>query len=287
MIEWQKRGLPHSHSFFWLDGAWDDPAHIDRFVSAEIPSAFNEPALYETVTKHMIHYPCGPQNNNPGAPCCLDDDGRLRRCSKGFPKPYNSETTVTSGRYAQYRRRDGPKVEFLINGKPKQVGNEWVVPFSPYLSVTYDAHINVEVCASLNSLKYLHKYMHKGSDRATIEFNMGMDEITEYISGRWWGAMECAWTILGYPKMGHYPSVLQLVVHMPGEQQVTWDESEDPDKVLRNIENQKSQLQAFFEHNREHPDERLLYQEMPKYYTWNRTYVLRALPCNCSFGFVD
>ncbi|KAL1971972.1 hypothetical protein VTN31DRAFT_2060 [Thermomyces dupontii] len=200
VIEWQKRGLPHSHTLFWLEGPWDDPAHIDQFVSAEIPSAFNEPTL---------------------APYSLDNDGRPRPCSRGFPKPFNSETTITPGQYAQYRRRDGSKVELVINGEVKSVENEWVVPFSPYLRSTYNTHISVEVCASINSLKYLHKYMHKGSDRATIEFNMGIDEITEYISGRWW----VPWKVLGpslvSPKWATTRRSLLLVVHMPNEQPVT------------------------------------------------------------------
>ena len=46
--------------------------------------------------------------------------------------------------------------------------NSWVVPYNRDLCVKYDTHINVERCAQKNVIKYLHKYMHKGPDRATF-----------------------------------------------------------------------------------------------------------------------
>ena len=32
----------------------------------------------------------------------------------------------------------------------------------------YDAHINVEICANVKACKYIFKYVHKGSDRASL-----------------------------------------------------------------------------------------------------------------------
>lgn len=47
----------------------------------------------------------------------------------------------------------------------------------------------VEVCASLKAVKYIHK----GSDRVTIKFNAGLNEIREYLSGRYRRYVGCAW----------------------------------------------------------------------------------------------
>jgi len=50
-----------------------------------------------------------------------------------------------------------------------RVGNEFVVAYNPYLLAKYDAHINVEVCSTVKSVKYLYKYVFKGHDMATVE----------------------------------------------------------------------------------------------------------------------
>lgn len=42
------------------------------------------------------------------------------------------------------------------------------MPYNPYLSMRYNAHINVEMCASIASIKYLYKYVYKGGDRAVV-----------------------------------------------------------------------------------------------------------------------
>ena len=41
--------------------------------------------------------------------------------------------------------------------KGRVLDNRWVVPYSPYLLLKYGSHINVEVCVSVESVKYLYK----------------------------------------------------------------------------------------------------------------------------------
>ena len=54
-------------------------------------------------------------------------------------------------------------------GETVDLDNRWIVPYNPYLSRKYRAHINVEVCASVRAVKYIHKYIYKGNDRTTVE----------------------------------------------------------------------------------------------------------------------
>jgi hypothetical protein len=61
----------------------------------------------------------------------------------------------------------------------------WVVPYNPYLSLKCEAYINVEVCATVQSVKEFHKYISKCSDRAIVELsadNNEVDEIKQYPS---------------------------------------------------------------------------------------------------------
>ena len=41
-------------------------------------------------------------------------------------------------------------------------------PLQPFLSKKYNAHINVEICSSTQSCKYLYKYVYKGPDMASV-----------------------------------------------------------------------------------------------------------------------
>lgn len=62
-IEFQKRGLPHSHILLWLikDSAIH-PNLIDSVVSAEIPDKDLDPELFDIVVTNMIYGPFGDLN---------------------------------------------------------------------------------------------------------------------------------------------------------------------------------------------------------------------------------
>ena len=40
--------------------------------------------------------------------------------------------------------------------------------YSLYLSIKYDAHINVEIYVNVKTCKYIFKYVHKSSDRVSL-----------------------------------------------------------------------------------------------------------------------
>ena len=55
----------------------------------------------------------------------------------------------------------------------RKIDNSWIVPYSPYLLLRYNCHINVEICASTKATKYLYKYLNKGGDRAMMRIDDG------------------------------------------------------------------------------------------------------------------
>ncbi|KAF8771706.1 hypothetical protein HNY73_019086 [Argiope bruennichi] len=179
-IEWQKRGLPHAHILIWLQDKIRSE-EIDQIISAEIPDPSIDQKLFNIVTKHMIHGPCGAFNMT--SPCM--ENGK---CKKNFPKPYTNDTITDIDGYPMYRRRNtdngGHTFTMRLPNFTNQVefDNQWVVPYSPLLSKTYEAHINVELCSSVKSIKYICKYVNKGSDLAIFEVqNINKnDEITRY-----------------------------------------------------------------------------------------------------------
>lgn len=158
-IEWQKRGLPHVHILIWC-ATKILPIQIDKIISAELPDPKQDPVLFEIVKKHMIHGPCG--SINPKSPCMKDGF-----CTAKYPRSLISETQTGKDGYPQYRRRKpeegGFQTMIRMSNKELYVDNRWIVPYSPILSKTFKAHINVEFCSSVKSIKYICKYVYKGT----------------------------------------------------------------------------------------------------------------------------
>ena len=42
------------------------------------------------------------------------------------------------------------------------------MPYNPYLYRKYTAHINIKIYISVKAIKYINKYIYKGSDWATV-----------------------------------------------------------------------------------------------------------------------
>lgn len=263
-VEWQKRGLPHAHILIWMKEKIR-PDLIDDFISAEIPDPTIDPELHDIVTKNMIHGPCGIIN--PRSPCM--DEGK---CTKKYPRQLLQETITGIDGYPLYRRRsvhDGGQIITLNmqNGVIVDVDNRWVVPYCPLLSKTYKAHINVEFCNSVKSIKYICKYVTKGSDMAMFTVRNENDEITNYQMARYISSNEAVWRIFGFPIHERHPSVVHLAVHLENGQRVYF--------TAANIQQRATSpppttLTAFFELcNSDMFAQTLLYAEVPAYYTWN------------------
>ena len=90
------------------------------------------------------------------------------------------------------------------------------------------------------------------------------NEITDYLSGRYISTSEAVWRFLSYPLRSgnprvdfifffcHHndPSVLRLIVHLPGEHTVVFDEREDLEDIVDRAE--QTMLTAWLKYNAEH-----------------------------------
>ncbi|GAU49645.1 hypothetical protein TSUD_407820 [Trifolium subterraneum] len=142
----------------------------------------------------------------------------------------------------------------------------------PHLHVAYDCHINVEVCSSIKSIKYLYKYVYKGPDRVAMEVHGGstLDEVQQYVDARWICAPEAFWKIFRFTLYRLYPSVERLQIHLPNRHQVRYYDHQRIVDVLNDERNSKTMLTQFFALNRRDPHSRnYLYREIPEHYWWN------------------
>ncbi|KAG3063277.1 hypothetical protein PI125_g24378 [Phytophthora idaei] len=219
-------------------------------VSAELPDKEKNPQLYETVTKCMIHGPCGAAY--PNAVCMKDG-----KCTKGFPKPLSVVTKGNVAGYPVYRRRRRAAGVVLINGKEydNETINQWVVPYNPYLSQKYDCHINVEVCTAITAVKYLYKYVYTGSDKAVItveavrgegnQTQIEPNEILRFLNARYISPVEACMRLLDYSVQGKTHVITQLTIHLENEQKVTFRSSDDLAVVV--TRGKHTMLTRFFE----------------------------------------
>ncbi|CAF1544942.1 unnamed protein product [Adineta ricciae] len=274
-IEWQKRGLPDAHILIWLKEKIK-PDQIDSVISAELPDPEQDPRLFEIIVKTMIHGPCGDHNQNSR---CMEEppNSKIKKCTKRYPKQFVQETETGDDGYPTYRRRspdDGgakTKIKIKINNvvQEMEIDNRWVVPYCPLLSRLFQAHINVEYCNSVKSIKYICKYVNKGSDQAVfgLEKDKTVDEIKHYQLGRYISSNEAVWRILSFPIHERYPTVVHLAVHLENGQCVYFTEDNVHERVN---EPPRTKLTAFFLLcQKDDFAKRLLYCDVPKYYTWD------------------
>ena len=286
VVEYQKRGMPHAHILLILhdDCKLKLVDDYDKIISAEIPNPSTHPKLHSIIRDRMIHTPCKHSKNGN----CL----RNGKCTKYFPKNFENKTKQTKDGYPLYKRRNVENGGFTCKVPSKNgiidVDNRWVVPYNPYLCLKYNSHINVEICSTIASIKYLYKYIYKGPDKAIISIvgDNEFDEVSRFLETRCIGPAEACYRIFGFPINDSKPSVIPLTVHLPGKQDVYYDEQQYEDFDVNKV--QLTQLQEYFANNQKElasPLSRrqrgkfqdgsiqphgfnLLYQDYPQFYKW-------------------
>src|SRR5690242_18806013 len=95
----------------------------DTIVSAELPDKKMFPQMFQVVSKHMIHGLCGSCILN--TPCMNEG-----KCTKCYPKEYQTTTSDSKNGYPLYRRSENGKT---VTIKGVKLDNRWVVHYNPYL----------------------------------------------------------------------------------------------------------------------------------------------------------
>lgn len=153
--------------------------------------------------------------------------------------------------------------------------NGFVVPYNRYLSLTYDAHINVEMCHTITAIKYLFKYFYKGHDRARIAVSKedqgeSIDEIKEYVDARCITPPEAIWRLMENPLHDQSHTITKLAVHLENEQQVLFTERNLQQNVNK-ATSKDTTLTAWFKLNKNDPAAReILYPDIPTKYTFTK-----------------
>ncbi|GBM21525.1 hypothetical protein AVEN_85337-1 [Araneus ventricosus] len=208
----------------------------------------------------MIHGLCGTLN--PNSPCM-----REGVFTKQYPKEFRKKTEENINGYPMYQRTCTESVRVGRH----DLDNGWVVPSNPWLSKKFNAPINVEVCASIKSVKYLYKYVYYGHDAAPIRFenenNLDHDEILSFLDGRYVSEPEAMWRLNEFNLSEKFHTVVRLAVHLPDQQAIVYQDGQEEEAVARAATRQTT-LTAWFELNKNYQDfHNYLYTDIPHYYT--------------------
>jgi hypothetical protein len=130
--------------------------------------------------------------------------------------------------------------------------------------------MNVEICATVQAVKYISKYVYKGSDRTTVAVAAMNDEITCYLNGRYIGPTEAVWRLFEFPTHEEWPLVEHLSVYLKGQQSVYFPDDLMADQLQDKMDRTCSKLMAFFDRNKHDKNARqYLYADFPSYFTWH------------------
>ena len=120
--------------------------------------------LWQLVTKFFNHHLLRQ--------CCSPLCGLWCKMDK-----LSNRDTMSAG-----RRDDGREIDKGAH----QLDNRWVVPYNPgdpYLAQKYNAHNNVEICATVKSVSPSTRYVCKGHNSAQVQITAGVSLPPSVASG--------------------------------------------------------------------------------------------------------
>ncbi|CAE1250270.1 unnamed protein product [Acanthosepion pharaonis] len=183
---------------------------------------YGRPDLFVTFT-------CNPK-------CCHNSDGK---CTRQYRRDFVSETITGSDGYPRYRRRS-----------PAEGG------FTAVVTKAFNAHINVEYCHSVRSIKNVCKQ--EGS----------VDEILDFLAGHVIRSPEGPWHIFSFPIHERFPAIVQVAVHLEKDEIPYFSVDRAMNVAARTKD---TTFTAFFKLCRQNEFTRtLMYPDVPSYYVWKK-----------------
>ena len=172
-IKFQKQGLPYQHIILFLSlrarHRYRNLDNVDQCVSIELPTAEANLTreLQANIAQQIVYRPYSL--DKPLVACTQDSNARAfidLRYSKKFLKAFQEEIVLLDNSYPLYQRRDNSKhvIIKVASGQDIQLNNQHIIPYNLYLSRRYNAYINIKICSGIKAIKYIYKYIYKGTN---------------------------------------------------------------------------------------------------------------------------
>ena len=250
-VEFQHRGLPHAHIALKVKNPPSFGSNMQH-IQVNMPEA-SDNRYRQLVGTHMTHG-CrrrfaDEQTGVKEPRDCLRHKTKrnvlLRKCSKGYPKPYVSMAYTTDTGYPVYARRPPADVDEplrtdnseasrtkaeIMKAKPDLSFDEIcrrVVPHSRQLIELFESHINVEWAHSVEIINYLYKYIYKHESTAWIGIMKEGDQVQRFMNAQRVSSSEAAWNILRFQVNMRSHAIDTVHVHCPGDNWIIYNEADD------------------------------------------------------------
>nr|KAJ0206675.1 hypothetical protein LSAT_V11C500274400 [Lactuca sativa] len=212
------------------------PKDIDRVICVELPDKELELELYRIVCDNMIHGPCGNE---------------FQLCHENILKDFQKTIQIIHILTTMVIRFTEDTTMELI----------YVVPYNKILLKQYQAHMNLEWCNQLGSIKI--KKQHKE--------NNNCDEIVDSYNCRHISACEARWRLSGYDIHYRTHPVEKLLFHLEDKQPIVFKSSQSVTNVVSKPTIVASQFLAWMKCNKyDEKSRKLSYVEFPSQYVWNK-----------------
>ncbi|GJU81562.1 DNA helicase, partial [Tanacetum coccineum] len=210
-VEFQKRGLPHCHTLLWID----ESVRIRRDEDIDIYISAELPLPSVDPEGYRI-----VSELMMHGPCGLANPSATRA------------------------------VDATMMRQGVELDNGYVVPYNRRLLTAFYAHINVEYCGWTMLIKYLFKYISKGTDRvvariarnttnvqtgaseSTNQPQVVIDEIKNFLDARYVSPHEACWRLFEFEIHYREPAVQILAVHLQNMQRIVFKEKDKLDSLV-------------------------------------------------------
>ena len=154
--------------------------------------------LTEMIKKIMMYSFC--KKLNSASLCMKSDKYSHIICLKRYSQSLQLHTIINENEYLTYWQSENEHcVMKWMNGVEVAIFNEWVVPYSSFLTWKYHIHINVEMVKIIQVCKYIHKYIYKSENCITLCFNeINLNEVAEHLNRHYIKLMQTAYQMLKY-----------------------------------------------------------------------------------------
>ncbi|GJU18149.1 DNA helicase PIF1, ATP-dependent [Tanacetum coccineum] len=239
VIEFQKRGLPHTHILLWLKEhcKCKTPSDIDDIISVELPSPTDDPDAYKTVTDYMLHGPCGK-------------DAKTQHV-----QPMGNVQNIFQNNFRQKPSLMKKATHIIEEGTIRSKAIKYLFK---YLNKGPDRATIVI------------KENVKNGTTVAREKVLEVDEIKNYLNCRFLAPCEVVWRLFSFDIHYSYPTVMQLSFHLPNQNAITLRDSKKLPALLQKEGIDVTMFTDWFELNKRDPAARAhTYAEIPKHYVWH------------------